>query len=305
MRVFVAGSSGQVALSLAEAAKDFDPQPFSPTIELQTFGRPAFDLTDPESVRAAINGFRPDIIINAAAYTAVDLAESEEAAAFAINAEGTAAIADAAARADVPLLHVSTDYVFDGRKTEPYVETDPVAPTGAYGRSKLRGEDLALERHDKVAIFRTAWVYSPFGKNFLKTMLHLAKSRDTLGVVADQVGNPTYAPDIAGALLAITLDVLATGWQPQFRGVFHLAGTGETSWHGFAEAIFEEGVRYGHPRPTVNAIATADYPTPAKRPANSRLDCSKIADTFGIAMPHWRDSASECVKRLSQTGELG
>ncbi|NVJ97158.1 MAG: dTDP-4-dehydrorhamnose reductase [Alphaproteobacteria bacterium] len=298
MRIFVAGSSGQVALSLKEAAA-------KEGICLETFGRPDFDLADADSVGATVKAFHPDIIINAAAYTAVDAAETDEAAAFAINADGPAHLARAAAQLDIPLLHISTDYVFDGAKNGPYVETDSTGPTGIYGRSKLKGEQAALEAHNKVAIFRTAWVYSPFGKNFVKTMLQLAKTRDELGVVADQIGNPTYGPDIAVALLAAAKAMLASEWKPEFGGIFHLVGTGEASWHEFAEAIFDAGSCYGHPRPKVKAITTADYPTPAKRPANSRLDCSKLADTFGIHLPSWEQSTNLCVKRLFESGDLG
>jgi dTDP-4-dehydrorhamnose reductase len=298
-RIFVAGKSGQVALALRDAAAR------RADIRLEAFGRPDLDMTIAENVRAAVAIFQPDLIINAAAYTAVDAAESDEAAAFAVNAEGTEALAKAACALDVPLLHLSTDYVFDGSKDTPYVEGDPTGPTGVYGRSKLRGEVLALEANPKTAVFRTAWVYSPYGKNFLKTMLSLALKRPDLGVVADQVGNPTYAPDIADALIAVADRIRETGWQERYTGIFHLTGSGETSWHGFAEAIFDAGADRGHPRPAVSAITTADYPTPAARPANSRLNGDKLADTFGIRLPKWPDSTKECVKQLFESGELG
>lgn len=295
--IFVAGKSGQVAAALEEAADKRG-------LELGTHGRPEFDLADAAGMRAALMAAKPSAIINAAAYTAVDQAESEEELATAINADGPAALAAIAAELSVPFIHISTDYVFDGTKDVPYVETDPVGPTGAYGRSKLAGEEAVLAANPRAIILRTAWVFSPWGKNFLKTMLSLA-GRDSLSVVADQHGNPTYAPDIADAVLAI-LDRLA-GAEPDSTqaGVFHLSGSGNTSWHGFAEAIFTEGARHGLPRPTVNAITTAEYPTPAARPANSRLDCSKVGTMFGVTMPSWRDSTAACVKRLSEMGELG
>lgn len=299
MRVFVAGQSGQVACSLRELAARRD------DLTLHTAGRPDFDLTNPPSVQTAIVHFQPDLVINAAAYTAVDGAESDEEAAFAVNAAGTETLAKAAAMLNIPFLHISTDYVFDGTKKDAYVEEDPAGPTGVYGRSKLRGEIFALEANSKTVIFRTAWVYSPFGKNFLKTMLKLAETRDELGVVADQVGNPTYAPDIAQALLSIADKIMADGWQDAFGGIFHMAGTGETSWNGFAEAIFEAGAKHGHPRPKVNPIATADYPTPAKRPGNSRLNCDKLAATFAVRLPDWRESTHKCVNRLFDDSELG
>ncbi len=297
MRIFVAGSSGQVALSLKEAAAKAG-------IELTTAGRPDFDLTDADGMRAAIEAYRPTAIINAAAYTAVDKAEEEEALASAINADGAAALAAIAAELHVPFLHISTDYVFAGGKEAPYTEDDPTGPTGAYGRSKLKGEEAVIVANPKAMIFRTAWVYSPFGKNFLKTMLMLAKTRDELGVVADQVGNPTYAPDIADALLAVLARIGTTGWKDEYAGIYHLAGTGDVSWHGFAEAIFEAGTAYDLKRPRVNALTTADYPTPAKRPANSRLDCSKLGETFGVYLPSWEQSMVLCVNRLSEAGEL-
>ncbi|WP_308909008.1 dTDP-4-dehydrorhamnose reductase [Pseudokordiimonas caeni] len=295
MRILVAGKSGQVALALEELAKGRE------DLTLETFGRPDFDLKSPTSMDAAVAAFRPDAIINAAAYTAVDAAETDEDEATAINTDGAAALAAIAHARGLPFLHISTDYVFDGTKDAPYVETDPTGPTGAYGRSKLAGEQAVTKVNPDALIFRTAWVYSPWGKNFLKTMLKLGATRDTLGVVADQVGNPTYAPDIAAALVAV-LEKGTTGK----AGVYHLAGTGSVSWHGFATRIFEAGERIaGHKAPTVNAITTADYPTPAKRPANSRLDCSKLEATFGIRLPAWQTSTDACVKRLVETGEVG
>ena len=297
-RIFVAGGTGQVALSLKEAAAKAG-------IELKTAGRPDFDITDYAGMLATIEAYKPTAIINAAAYTAVDAAEDNEKNAAAINGTGAGALAAIAADMNVPFLHISTDYVFDGTKDGAYVENDPVAPQGAYGRSKLAGELAVMEANPKAMIFRTAWVFSPFGKNFCKTMLVLAANRDELGIVADQFGNPTYAPDIADALLAVIAKAEANGWEPELAGIYHLAGTGDTSWHGFASYIFEEGGKHGHKIPTANAITTADYPTPAKRPANSRLDCTKLEATFGVIMPHWQESTAICVKRLFEEGLLG
>ncbi|MBO6505231.1 MAG: dTDP-4-dehydrorhamnose reductase [Kordiimonadaceae bacterium] len=296
--IFVAGKSGQVARSLEEAAVDQG-------LHLQAYGRPELDIASPESIEAVVMAANPAAIINAAAYTAVDQAESEEELATKVNADGPAALASVAAKLKVPFLHISTDYVFDGSKASAYVETDPVGPTGAYGRSKLAGEKAVLAANPRAIILRTAWVYSPFGKNFLKTMLSLA-GRDRLTVVADQFGNPTYAPDIANMLLGIWFRLEGEGEPtPEQAGIYHMSGSGSTSWHGFAEAIFEEGAKYGLPKPEVAAIPTSEYPTPAKRPANSRLDCSKLKRVFGLQQPDWRDSTAECVKRLSQMGELG
>ncbi|MFC4347230.1 dTDP-4-dehydrorhamnose reductase [Kordiimonas lipolytica] len=297
-RIFVIGSDGQLALSLLEAAS-------ARNITLEAFGPPSVDLTNPSSLEAPIRNFKPTVIVNAAAYTAVDAAEDNEDLARSINATGPEVAAQIADELDIPFIQVSTDYVFDGTKKDAYVEDDPTGPQGAYGRTKLEGEDLVLSAANKAIVLRTSWVYSPFGKNFLKTMLMLAKTRDELGVVADQVGNPTYAPDIAEAILAIVEQIAQTGWRDEFRGVFHLAGTGTASWHEFAEAIFEAGTAHGLKRPHVKALTTADYPTPAKRPANSRLDCSKLAETFGVHLPSWEQSMVMCVNRLSEAGELG
>lgn len=297
MRVFVAGATGQVALSLKEAVDGSD-------IELITAGRPDFDLTDAAGVRTVIEAFKPTAIVNAAAYTAVDAAEEDEAAATEVNATGAATLASIAADLEVPFIHVSTDYVFSGKKNGAYTENDSVAPTGAYGRSKLAGELNVMLANPNSIILRTAWVYSPFGNNFLKTMLTLAKTRDELGVVADQTGNPTYAPDIADAILHIIEGIDEEGWDDGYAGVYHLVGTGDTNWHNFATEIFKESGKYGQPTPKVNAITTAEFPTLAKRPANSCLDCSKVQQIFSIKMPAWQDSTSKCVKRLFEEGRL-
>jgi len=297
-RIFVAGNSGQVAQSLKEAAA-------SNGIELKTAGRPNFDISDADNMRSIIENYAPTAIINAAAYTAVDAAETDEETATAINAEGASKLATIAADLEIPFLHLSTDYVFDGNKDSAYIETDAVAPQGAYGRSKLAGEKTVVAANPNAMIFRTAWVFSPFGKNFCKTMLTLAKTRNELGVVADQWGNPTYALDIALALLTIIKKIEQNGWQSNFSGLYHLVGTGDTNWHGFATKIFNEGGKHGHPVPKVNAITTADFPTPAKRPANSRLDCSKLKSIFGIELPNWQESTANCVKRLFENKALG
>jgi dTDP-4-dehydrorhamnose reductase len=297
-RIFVAGGTGQVALSLKEAAA-------ARNIALTTAGRPDFDLTDTKGMHTAITAYKPTAIINAAAYTAVDAAEEDEATATAINADGAGALAAIAEELDVPFLHLSTDYVFDGTKEGAYQETDATGPTGAYGRSKLAGENAVLAANPDAMIFRTAWVFSPFGKNFCKTMLTLAGKLNELGIVGDQFGNPTYAPDIAEALLKVISKIEDNGKQPQQSGVYHLTGTGDTSWHGFAEYIFVQGANYGHPLPTANSITTADYPTPAKRPANSRLDGTKLSQVWGIQTPNWQESTAKCVKRLFEDGALG
>jgi dTDP-4-dehydrorhamnose reductase len=289
MRVAVTGSKGQVATSLIERA--------GPKLEVIALGRPAFDLTDRAAVLAGLEAARPDVIVNAAAYTAVDKAEAEEALALRVNGDGAGHVAEAAQRLGVPLLHLSTDYVFDGALDRPYREDDPTSPTGAYGRSKLAGEKEVAARCEDSVILRTAWVYSPFGANFVRTMLRLNETRDEVGVVADQRGNPTSALDIADALVAIAARVKDDS-SPRFRGIFHMTGSGEATWADFAEAVFREAEARGRPRTRVNRIATADYPTPARRPANSRLDNEKLARVYGLRLPDWRQSVAASCGRL-------
>ena len=212
-----------------------------------------------------------------------------------------AILARLCAEADIPLIHVSTDYVFDGTKPTPYVETDPVAPQGVYGASKLAGEEAVRPSGAKSIILRTAWVYAATGKNFVRTMLTVGKTRDRLTVVADQHGCPTAAADLADAILAIIARIDQTGWDPPIKGIFHAAGTGATTWFGLAVATFEEAARHGAKVPEVEPIATADWPTPAKRPANSRLDCTRLHDVFGVRLPHWRESLTRTVDTIFAT----
>ena len=288
MRIAVTGKLGQVALSLAERA--------GPDARVILLGRPEMDLAEPASIAATIAAARPDVVVNAAAYTAVDKAETERDLAFAVNGAGAGAVA-AAAKLAVPLIHLSTDYVFDGSKAAPYTEADPTAPLGVYGASKLAGEQAVLAAHPGAVICRTAWVYSPFGANFVKTMLRLADTRDELGVVADQIGNPTSAQDIADCVLALAGKLADQQAAP---GIFHMTGSGEASWADLAEAIFAASAAHGGPSAKVRRITTADYPTPAPRPANSRLDCSKLARTYGLSLPDWRPSLAAVVARLIQ-----
>ena len=289
MRIAVTGSKGQVATSLIERAGS--------KTEVVALGRPAFDLTDRAAVLASLEAAHPDVVINAAAYTAVDKAEAEEALAVRVNRDGAGHVAEAAARLGVPIVHLSTDYVFDGALPRPYREDDPTAPTGAYGRSKLAGEKRVAERCEDSVILRTAWVYSPFGANFVRTMLRLNETRDEVGVVADQSGNPTSALDIADALIAIAARVKDDS-SPTLRGVFHMTGSGEATWADFAEAVFQEAAARGRRLTRVKRIATADYPTPARRPANSRLDNGKLSRVYGLKLPEWRQSLTACCERL-------
>jgi len=292
-RMVVTGREGQVVLSLLErGAKDG-------RFEVIALGRPELDLSAPETIEAALQKTRPDVIVSAAAYTAVDQAEGDEEAATVINGVAAGKIAEAAAALGVPVIHISTDYVFDGSKVAPYVESDPVAPIGAYGRSKLAGENAVTAATPNHAILRTAWVYSPFGKNFLKTMLKLAETRDSLNVVDDQVGNPTSALDIADAVLVIAANLVDSD-DPALRGTFHMTGTGEGSWADFAIEIFALSAGMGGPTAEVGRIPSSAYPTPAKRPANSRLDCSLLEARHGTRLPDWKQSTSIIVERLAR-----
>ena len=253
------------------------------------------DFDAPGSLPGLIERIAPDIVVNAAAHTAVDRAESEPDVAFRANAQAPQAIAEACARGGIRLVHYSTDYVFDGRATRPYREDDPTAPASVYGASKLAGEEAIRASGASHLILRTAWVYAAHGRNFLRTMLRLADERDELRVVADQSGTPTSAALIAG----VTAQVLA---QPVVRsGTWHLTATGATSWHGFAEAIMQGARARGliARMPRVSPIATADYPTPAARPAYSVLDCSALQRDFGIALPTWQDGLSRTLDELA------
>lgn len=249
------------------------------------------DLDAPGALRALVERLAPDVVVNAAAYTAVDRAESERAAAFRANAEAPAALAGACARAGARLVHYSTDYVFDGNAHRPYREEDPAAPLGVYGASKLAGEDAVRASAAAHLIIRTAWLYAGHGSNFMRTVLRLARERGELRVVADQVGNPTPAALVAGATAAILAQ------PPRASGTWHVATAGETSWHGFASAIVERALARGllQARPKVTAITTAEYPAPARRPAWSCLDCARLQRDFGVRMPHWRAALEEVL----------
>ncbi len=294
--ILVTGGAGQLASSLDALAR-------ARGVAVIRVGRPEFDFDRPETIEAVFRATRPGFVVNAAAYTAVDAAESDADAAARANHTGPARLAALCAVAGVPLIHVSTDYVFDGRKQAPYVETDPTAPQSVYGATKLAGEQAVLASGAQAIVMRTAWVYSATGKNFIRTMLNAAQRIQAQGegrlrVVADQHGCPTSADDLAEAILNIAVNILSQGWQPGYGGIVHAAGTGATTWHGLAMAAFEAASRHGRPMPLVDAIATADYPTPAPRPANSRLDCTRLEQIFGQKLPPWRDSVERVVDRL-------
>ncbi|QDM28183.1 dTDP-4-dehydrorhamnose reductase [Tardiphaga sp. vice304] len=295
MRVYVIGGEGQVARALREAAAGRG------DLVLGSSSRAEVDLLNTASIGRALDAFRPDVVINPAAYTAVDKAESEPEQAYAINRDGAGAVAAAAARHSAPIIHFSTDYVYDGRKPEAYVESDPVAPQGVYGASKLAGERAVAAANPKHVVLRTAWVYAPFGSNFVRTMLRLAATHDRLRVVDDQVGCPTYAPDIAGAVMAIAASISGRGWCPEHAGVTHLAGPDAVSWCGFAREIIRQSAGRGGRSVPVDPITTADYPTPAARPANSRLHTARLSEVFDIRLQSLETSLSNCLDRLLQS----
>jgi dTDP-4-dehydrorhamnose reductase len=299
-RILLVGANGQLGTELRRSLAPLG-EVIHATQTGQLDGRACelADLEDLPAVRALVDRVAPDLVVNAAAHTAVDRAEEERDLAWRINAGAPGALADACARRDVRLVHYSTDYVFDGQGTRPYREDDPPAPLGVYGASKLAGEEAIRASGARHLIFRTAWVYASHSHNFLRTMLRVGAERDTLRVVADQVGTPTPA--------ALIADVTARALQRRSAdsGTWHLTASGQTSWHGFAEAIFAGAVARGLlPRaPRVEPIATADYPTPAARPAYSVLDTHKLRETFGIFLPAWQDGLGGVLDEL--TGNAG
>jgi dTDP-4-dehydrorhamnose reductase len=292
MRIAVMGRNGQVATALRELdGRD--------GVEVRAIGRPDCDLTRPESVLAALRAARPDVVVNAAAWTAVDKAEAEREAAFAVNAVGAEAVAAASAVAGAPVIQLSTDYVYDGRKSTPYVEGDAVGPRSAYGASKLEGERRVASAHPDHAILRVAWLHGPTGGNFVRTMLRLAETREEISVVADQIGNPTSAAAVARGVASVARNLLESSGDGGRRGVFHMTCSGEATWADFAEAVFAGAAERGLPAARVRRIPTAEYPTPAPRPANSRLDCSLLAACHGIVLPDWRQALDECLSVMA------
>lgn len=291
MRVLVTGKGGQLATGLEASLP-------AQGIEGVFVGQPGFEFDKPGTIHAGFAAAAPHVVVNCAAWTAVDAAEEDEAGAFRANALGPAMLAALCAERSIPLIQISTDYVYDGLKGAPYVETDAPNPLGAYGRTKLAGEWAALAANPMTAVLRTAWVYAPMGKNFVRTMLAVGAQRPELRVVADQHGHPTAAPDLADAIAAILARLRAAGWKPEYRGVFHAVARGHTSWHGFAEAIFDAAQPYGGPRPVVHAIATHEYPVKAVRPADGRMDLTKLRQVFGVELPRWEDGLARVMKAL-------
>jgi dTDP-4-dehydrorhamnose reductase len=285
LRILISGQHGQVTQALQHSLKDLG--------ELIVLGRDRLDLSQPESIRSVVRELTPDLIINAAAHTAVDQAESEPELAFAINATSPGVFAEEAAALGIPLIHYSTDYVFDGSKDAPWIESDTPHPLGVYGSSKLAGEQAIAAAGGQHLILRTSWVYSLTGRNFLLTMQRLLQEREKLTVVADQIGAPTWAGTIAQStreLIERWRDDSAGAW-----GVYHLTASGETSWFGFAQAIGQTLIDSGKKCAALAPIPSSAYPTPAVRPLNSRLDCSRLQREWGVSQPNWHDAMLECL----------
>lgn len=286
LRLLVTGTQGQVARALLRRGAAHS------GITVEAVGRPDIDLAKPGTATEALMARTPDVIVNAAAMTAVDKAEQERDLAFAINRDGAEAVATTAQRLGIPLIHLSTDYVYDGTKREPYVESDATEPLGVYGASKLAGEFAVRAACPTALVLRTSWIYSPFGNNFVKTMLKIGATRDALRVVDDQIGNPTSALDLAEAILRLVPTLNNHG------GIYHLAGTGHVTWCGLARHIFKVSATFGGPSPSIEAITSAEYPTPARRPAHSWLSCAAFEQRFGFALPAWQDSVAAVVREL-------
>jgi dTDP-4-dehydrorhamnose reductase len=289
--ILVAGTTGQLARSMVDTGEQR-------AIPVVAVGRPKLDVENADSIYRTVRTISPVAIVNAAAYTAVDMAESEPERSFAINRDGAGRLAATARFFRVPFVHVSTDYVFDGFKASTYCESDDPYPLGAYGQSKLEGEKAVMSENPEAIVFRTSWVYSPYGTNFLKTMLHLAETRDVVRVVNDQHGAPTAAIDLAGALVDALMQIFERGARGR-AGVYHVTASGATTWYGFAKAIFAGWHDRGNRVPQLEAITTAEYPTRVRRPKNSRLDCQKAQRVFGICLPPWSTSLGPCLDVLA------
>ena len=290
-RIFIAGEHGQLAQALARAYTLRGDQ-------VMAAGRSTISVTDQHNLQSAVIAFDPDLVVNAAAYTAVDKAEDDREAAFAINRDGAGFVAAAAEAVGVPLIHLSTDYVFDGDKRAPYLETDPTNPLNVYGESKLAGEIAVASCASSYVILRTSWLCSPVGHNFVKTMLRLARDRDEIAVVDDQWGVPTFAADLATAIIAIGDKLATVDNRSNFSGVYHASSAGETTWCRLAREIIAQSAAKGGPACRVRAITTSEYPLRAKRPADSRLDCSKLTQVFNIGLPNWQSSLETCLDLL-------
>lgn len=293
MRLLLTGKNGQVGFELQRA--------LAPLGEVAALDRSVCDLENEASIREAVRQFKPDVIVNPAAYTAVDKAESDAERAHAVNASAPAILGEEAARIGALVVHYSTDYVFDGSADGYYRETDATRPQGVYGQSKLAGEEALAATGSRHIVLRTSWVFGAHGANFAKTMLRLAGERETLGVVADQIGAPTSAALIADVSAHVIRQLVATD-SVDFDGIYHLAAGGETNWHAYACHLIEYARQKGVPikvtTDAIRAISTADYPTPAKRPANSKLDTQKLRNTFGLTLPDWKVGVDHVLEQI-------
>ena len=295
MRLLITGWHGQVAQALIEVA------PRRADIEACAVGRPALDICEVKTIERALGDIKPDVVINTAAYTDVDKAEQEPERAMALNCEGARLLAKAAAERGTPILHLSTDYVYAGTANAPHVETDPTNPATVYGQTKLKGEAAVQAANPKHVILRTAWVFSPFGRNFIKTILKKAHDGVALRVVADQFGSPTYAPHLVDVILEIAARIAQTDAATEFPwGIYHAAGSGRASWFDVARKALLCADDVKHLADKIEPIGSAQYATTTPRPAHSELNCTKLEKTFGIKLPDWQDGVAECVARLSE-----
>lgn len=298
MRLIISGWHGQIARALADEALS------SPDVQAFAIGRPALDVRDPRSIERAFADVNPDLVINTAAYTAVDKAETEPDLAFLLNRDGARKIAQATARRNIPIIHLSTYYVFDGMKSAPYVETDEAQPATVYGRSKLEGEEAVRQANPQHVIVRTGWVYSATGRNFFTRVLeHASTSERPLEIVADQRGNPTYAPHFATLLLALARRLITKPNERSDWGIYHAAGAGSATWYEFAEEISQNVETTGKREIVLNAISTAQYSTLKRRPLNCMLDCSKFESAFSLRLPTWHEGVRTSVDLWNKTIE--
>lgn len=291
MTILVTGSGGQVGTELLRRAQRRQ-------IAVIGLARHALDIADPSAIERELTTLPVTLVVNAAAYTAVDRAETERDTAFAANCDGPANLAAYCAQREIPLIHISTDYVFDGTRREPYNEDDPVNPLGVYGASKAAGEQAVRERLSRHVILRTAWVYSAHGHNFVKTMLRLGSERDEIGVVDDQIGCPTAAGEIAEAILSVATRIQSK--QTPRWGTYHYCAAGQASWYEFACKIFQLAARHRRYRAVVKPIPSSAYPTPVRRPANSVLDCTKFQEAFGLNRRPWPEPLEEMLDEINK-----
>lgn len=284
----IGGQHGQLAASLRNLRDD----------RLRFTGRPEFDLTRWDTMDPVLQREKPDLVVNTAAWTAVDSAEEHQKEVCLVNRDGPVYLAKLCAGYGIPLIHISTDYVFSGEKGEPYVETDPVSPQTVYGASKAEGEQGILAIQPHAIILRTAWVYSAHGKNFVRTMINAGAKNRVLRVVGDQKGNPTCSDDLARAIMEIAIQVTGEKWQDQWGGIYHAVGAGDATWYDLALYALQQAERYGQKLPEIKAIKTMDWPTPAKRPKDSRLNTDKLKNVFGIQLPDWHKSVEKVVQEI-------